>query len=149
MALSNAERQRLYREKRKTEGKHQQSFILSSEILTEINKHRGEENLSDFIERMLWQAFASPGEQNETPDKTDILDLAKQIRPGDGHLIPVHLIRQEVNMSKQEFDTEILRLAQAEKVWLHRHVFPSPLSDAEKEELIEQDGDFFMGIVIR
>ncbi len=57
MALTNTERQRLYREKKKEEGKKQQSFLLSEKLLSEINKHRNKEDLSAFTERILWKGL--------------------------------------------------------------------------------------------
>ncbi len=57
MALTNTERQRLYRKKKKAEGRKQQSFLLSEKILSEIDKRRNNEDLSAFTERTLWKGL--------------------------------------------------------------------------------------------
>ena len=57
MALTNTERKRLYREKRRAEGRKQQSFLLSEKLLSEINKRRNNEDLSAFAGKTLWKGL--------------------------------------------------------------------------------------------
>ncbi len=75
-------------------------------------------------------------EKAETPD---LLAVARGIDPGAGHLISIKDLRAAAGMGKTEFDTEIMRLGQNGKIFLHRHVHPGRMNDAEKADCVECD----------
>jgi hypothetical protein len=51
-----------------------------------------------------------------------------------------------MNIKKTSFDKAILKMAKDQKIWLHRHHFPSTAISAE---VVKRGDDVFMGMVLR
>lgn len=66
-----------------------------------------------------------------------------------GALVTFRTLRPHCGLSKRAFDSELIRLAREGVVCLHRHDFPSSLKPAELRELVESDGEYFVGCAKR
>jgi len=53
-----------------------------------------------------------------------------------------------MNLPKKDFDRAVLSLASQGKVALHHHDFPTSLSQAEREALVQDErGTYYVGVV--
>jgi hypothetical protein len=63
-------------------------------------------------------------------------------------LVSIRELRRSMNLPKQDFDKAVLSLASQGKVALHHHDFPTSLSQAEREALVQDErGTYYVGIV--
>ena len=99
--------------------------------------------------------------KNNCPDGTgaipgnvfkNILSKIVEIEPVAGQqvLVPIQTLRAALNISKTVFDRAILQLAQKGEIFLHRHVYPSQMTDGERSDLVKDGhGNYYMGVVLR
>ncbi|MFN5973102.1 MAG: helix-turn-helix domain-containing protein [Planctomyces sp.] len=89
-----------------------------------------------------------PAAAKETPD---ILRIIGEIDPGFGRgaLVTFSQIRPHCGLSKKAFDAELLRLARADLVCLHRHDFPHSLKPDERDQLVRSENEYFIGCARR
>ncbi len=80
-----------------------------------------------------------------------LIQKAIEIEPGakSQALVSIRELRQAVPMSKDDFDSEILSLAEGGKVWIHKHVDAGNMPQSEREELVYDGESFYMGLVLR
>lgn len=81
-----------------------------------------------------------------------ILEKIVEIEPAAKQqvLVSIPALRTALDFSKILFDRAILQLAEQEKVFLHRHVYPFQMTDAERLNLVaDEHGNYYMGIVLR
>lgn len=81
-----------------------------------------------------------------------ILDKVLEIQPAARQhaLVSLRTVRAELDLPKEDFDEAILSLSKAEKIFLHRHVYPDRLDEEELDELVTDGrGNYYMGIVLR
>lgn len=83
--------------------------------------------------------------------KPDILRIISEIDSGfnRGALVTFSQIRPHCGLSKKAFDAELLRLARAELVCLHRHDFPHSLKPDERDQLVRSENEYFIGCARR
>ena len=63
-------------------------------------------------------------------------------------LVSIRELRRSMNLPKKDFDRAVLCLASQGKVALHHHDFPTSLSQAEREALVQDErGTYYVGIV--
>jgi hypothetical protein len=63
-------------------------------------------------------------------------------------LVSIRELRRSMNLPKKDFDRAVLCLASRGKVALHHHDFPTSLSEAEREALVQDErGTYYVGIV--
>jgi hypothetical protein len=63
-------------------------------------------------------------------------------------LVSIRELRRSMNLPKKDFDRAVLSLASQGKVALHHHDFPTSLSEAEREALVQDErGTYYVGIV--
>ena len=63
-------------------------------------------------------------------------------------LVSIRELRRSMNLPKKDFDRAVLSLASQGKVALHHHDFPTSLSEAEREALVQDKrGTYYVGIV--
>jgi len=63
-------------------------------------------------------------------------------------LVSIRELRRSMNLPKKDFDRAVLCLASHGKVALHHHDFPTSLSQAEREALVQDErGTYYVGIV--
>jgi hypothetical protein len=63
-------------------------------------------------------------------------------------LVSIRELRRTMNLSKKDFDRAVLSLASQGKVALHHHDFPTSLSQAEREALVQDErGTYYIGVV--
>lgn len=96
---------------------------------------------------------AKPQRRKPQPSpQVDIPAIMRTVDPAAdrGALVVFRVIRPHAKLAKREFDALVLRLAQEQKLVLHRHDFPSTLSKAELQELVH-DGEntYFIGAAFR
>jgi hypothetical protein len=84
-----------------------------------------------------------------------IIERMVDIDPGaaNGALVRLRELRRAMdfqNIEKSTFDRAVLQLADAGKVALHRHDYPTGLSEQDRAELVTNGkGDYFVGIALR
>lgn len=83
--------------------------------------------------------------------KPDILRIISEIDSGfdRGALVTFSRIRPHCGLSKKAFDAELLRLARADLVCLHRHDFPHSLKPDERDQLVRSENEYFIGCARR
>jgi hypothetical protein len=106
----------------------------------------------------IWQN-SLPGVTIESPPPASpeqlILDGMKRLEneAGNGALVSVRELRRALAAQipdKSGFDRVVLKLADEDRVVLHRHVFPASLSPEERESMVtDEHGNFFVGIAFR
>ncbi len=65
-------------------------------------------------------------------------------------LIPISKLRKALDLTKIIFDQAILQLAERGKIFLHRHVYPTQMNDAERRIMVtDGQGNYYIGIVLR
>jgi hypothetical protein len=63
-------------------------------------------------------------------------------------LVSIRELRRSMNLAKKDFDRAVLCLASQGKVALHHHDFPTSLSQAERDALVQDErGTYYVGIV--
>ncbi|QGJ68618.1 Hypothetical protein PBC10988_2790 [Planctomycetales bacterium 10988] len=108
-----------------------------------------EQEVSKVLFQMIGSSASSPSQippvekpQQSTrePLSQKILQRAAELESGvSGSVISVRELRQASDFlthSKQEFDQALLKLAEEEKVYLHRHDRPMGLSESDREQLV-------------
>jgi hypothetical protein len=81
-----------------------------------------------------------------------ILEKIVEIEPAAKQqvLVSIPVLRTALNFSKIIFDRAILQLAEQEKIFLHRHVYPFQMTDAERLNMVaDEHGNYYMGVVLR
>ncbi len=80
-----------------------------------------------------------------------LIKKAIEITPGATHkaLVSIRELRSSVQMSKSDFDKEVLELAGQGRVFLHKHVDAGNLPQSERDELVTDGQSFYMGMVLR
>jgi hypothetical protein len=80
-----------------------------------------------------------------------IMDAMRDLEPGvaSGALVSITALRRTLSSrftDKKSFDQALLRLSNRLKISLHRHDFPSSLSDVEREALVTDGHQHFSGV---
>lgn len=102
--------------------------------------------------QMLEQAGITFGDHGQSATIIDLISVMKQIEPGaaNGALVGARDLRRAVKLEKSDFDRMVLALSEHGRLSLHRHDYPSSLSDQERDELVtDGSGSFFVGIALR
>jgi hypothetical protein len=82
----------------------------------------------------------------------DLIRMMRRIEPGAdrGALIGARDLRREAQLEKQHFDQAVLELARQGKVSLHRHDYPTGLTESEREDLVyDGAGNYYVGVALR
>jgi len=81
----------------------------------------------------------------------DILRIIGEIDPGfsRGALVTFSRIRPHCGLSKKAFDAELLRLCREGVLYMARHDFPASLKPAELNDMVNVDGEYFIGCARR
>ena len=66
-----------------------------------------------------------------------------------GALCGCQAVRQASGMEKSEFDRQVLAMAAAGMVSLHKHDWPSSLTNVEKQGMVHANGTYYVGFAIR
>lgn len=104
------------------------------------NKHGEKKRISH--EQLIDLAYSKPsGEPQSTPKlkSAHIVAAMQKVDPGAdrGALIGTRDLRKQFgDLSKEEFDAKIMRMAEKGKLTLHHHDFAFSLSQAERDELV-------------
>jgi len=128
------------------------------ELLTQANVSPVE--LRRAVVQMLESAGVSIGpstgsvERGTAPAKSfgDLIAMMKQIESAAerGALVSARDLRRATGLTKAEFDSRALALAQRGELVLHQHDFASSLSPAERDELITDGrGAYYVGLALR
>jgi len=65
-------------------------------------------------------------------------------------LVSIPALRRAMGLSKGRFDELIMAMAERGRLFLHEHIYPGQLSDAEREQLVNDgQGGYVMGVVWR
>ena len=111
--------------------------------------------LADVLGLELVTRSARPAAPKRKPAaakaKPDILRIIGEIDPGFGRgaLVTFSQIRPHCGLSKKAFDAELLRLARADLLCLHRHDFPHSLKPDERDQLVRSENEYFIGCARR
>lgn len=68
-----------------------------------------------------------------------------------GALISLSELRRAMRSqykSKSSFDRAILEAADRDQIRLHRHVFPASLTQIERDQLVYDDGRYYIGATV-
>lgn len=102
---------------------------------------------------VLGQATSSPPDVPPIQEaENHILQKILEIEPAATQqvLVSIRKLRNAMALSKQGFDQAILGLAKQGKIFLHRHVYPSEMTEAEREQTVaDGQGNYYVGIVLR
>jgi hypothetical protein len=82
----------------------------------------------------------------------DLITLIRRLEPGAdrGALVGARDLRRAAQLEKTVFDNAVLDLARQGRLSLHRHDYPSSLSQMERDDLItDGNGTFFIGVALR
>lgn len=86
------------------------------------------------------------------PTERDLIRLMQRIdfRAARGALIPIRDIRRSAGLPKIALDWLIVSASRKGLISLHRHDWPSSLTQAQRDEMIPSaDGLYFIGAAIR
>lgn len=92
----------------------------------------------------------APAESSHHPES--LVELMRTLDPAvdRGALITSRVLRTAANLPKHVFDQMVLELARSGIVALHRHDFPSSLSEEKRDELVtDGKGNYFVGIALK
>ncbi|MDB5386811.1 MAG: uncharacterized protein JWM11_2457, partial [Planctomycetaceae bacterium] len=82
----------------------------------------------------------------------DVIGLMKRLEPGAerGALVGARELRRAAQIEKSRFDTAVLGLARQGKLSLHRHDYPTSLTQDERDDLVTDGaGTYYVGLAIR
>lgn len=79
----------------------------------------------------------------------DLFDVMTEVQPKSDLMVPLTRLReaaQSINpaISKGFFDQWVGDLAKADKIWMQKHGTPKLLTNEEKKDLVEYDGEFYV-----
>jgi hypothetical protein len=104
---------------------------LEPETKTSLRERPQSETVSPETERLILQTIT----QLQPPGQTRAL-------------VSIRELRRSMNLPRKDFDRAVLSLASQGKVALHHHDFPTSLSQAEREALVQDErGTYYVGIV--
>lgn len=112
-----------------------------------IGRERVMESIGDLVRP------SSHGSQNELSGQLLTRMLQVKLAAAQGGLVPLNELWRSMRKEgwdKAGFDRTVLGLADNYRVTLHRHNFPSALTDEEKSELVADElGNYYVGIALR
>jgi hypothetical protein len=110
---------------------------------------------SDLIMQQGWEpkaanvppitAFIEAEAQADTPTLSRITDRMAQLSRTPQSPVEISTLRAEFpELSKEEFDSAMLGLAEEGRIALRRHDYASPLSEEERDRLVKIGDDYFI-----
>lgn len=78
-----------------------------------------------------------------------VLAAAKKVQPMEHALVSIRDTRRTMSMPKDEFDSAVMQLSRDGKICLHFHDHPQGVSEQERQDMVANKGEFYVGFSIR